>query len=274
LATSFFQRTIAAATAAALLNVPLHAADRERIAALNVAGTTVVTYIGCIVHAKLTHTPPKHARCLAAGAIGGAGYYQAKRMAGDGHVTTAWLVANLTSSVVENTTAGEHPLARLGYSFGPLRLRVATPLDRTRESLLDVDVNAAELGYLARAFLDADDVDIRDGMIWYETRQPSVDEQGRAVHGYTWGLFPGVWSGARKDVWNHEAVHAVQALQLDSVEPPALTLDRQRRPVRVRYLRLGALNLADNLGAQLLPYEDRWEEIEAYRLANDRPPPR
>jgi hypothetical protein len=274
MATSRLRRTIAAATAAALLNVPLHAADRERIAAINVAGTTLVTYLGCIVHAKLTHTAPKHARCLAAGAIGGAGYYQAKRMAGDGHVTTAWLVANLTSSVVENTTAGEHPLARLGYSFGPLRLRVATPLDRTRESLLDVDLNAAELGYLARAFFDADDVDIRDGMIWYETRQPSVDEQGRAVHGYTWGLFPGVWSGARKDVWNHEAVHAVQALQLDSVEPPALTLDRERRPVRVRYLRLGALNLADNLGTQLLPYEDRWEEIEAYRLANDRPPPR
>jgi hypothetical protein len=276
LTTAWLQCTKAAAAAAALLYLalPLHAADRQKLAAINVASTTLVTWAGCLVHAKLTKTPPKHARCLAAGAVGGAGYYQAKRMAGEGHITTAWLLANLTSSVVENTTAGEHPLARLGYSFGPLRLRVATPLDRARESLFDVDVNAAEVGYLARAFLDADDVDIRDGMIWYETESPSVDEQGRAVHGYTWGVFPGVWRGARDDVWHHEAVHAVQALQLDAVEPPALTLDRARRPVRVRYLRLGALNLADNLGSQLLPYEDRWFEIEAYRFAGDREPPR
>ena len=263
-------RTLAAVL---ILALPLQAADRQKIAALNVVSTSLVTWAGCLVHAKLTRTPPKHARCLAAGAIGGAGFYQAKRMAGDGHITTAWLVANLTSSVVENTTAGEHPLARVGYSLGPLRLRVATPLDRAHESILDVDVNAAEVGYFARAVLDADDVDLRDGMVWYETEAPDVDEQGRAVHGYTWGLFPGVWRGAREDVWHHEAVHAVQALQLDSVEPPALTLDRERRPVRVRHVRLGLLNVTDNLGAQLLPYEDRWVEIEAYRMANDRKPP-
>ena len=263
-----------AATCVAALHNPAHAADRQKIAALNVAGTSLVTWAGCLVHAKLTRTPPKHARCLAVGAIGGLGYYQSKRMAGDGHITTAWLLANLTSSVVENTTAGEHPLSRVGYSFGPLRLRVATPLDKTKESIVDIDLNAAEVGYLTRAVIDADDVDIRDGMIWYETEAPSVDEQGRAVHGFTWGLFPGVWSGARDDVAHHETVHAVQALQLDSVEPPALVLDRERRPVRVRYLRLGLLNLSDNLGSQLVPYEDRWVEIEAYRFAGDRTPPR
>jgi hypothetical protein len=267
---SFNVRTIALLL---LLAIPARAADRQKIAALNVVTTSAVTYLGCVVHAKLTRTPPKHARCLAVGAIGGAGFYQAKKFAGDGHITTAWLLANLTSSVVENTTAGEHPLARIGYTFGPLRLRVATPLDRVRESYLDVDVNAAEVGYLTRAFTDADDVDIRDGMIWYETDDPAVDEAGRVVHGYTWGLFPGVWSGARKDVWNHEAVHSIQSMQLDSVEPPALTLDRERRHVRVRHLRFGALNVAENLSSQLLPYDERWAEIEAYRFAQDREPP-
>ena len=273
LVTVLLRFTKAAAIAAAL-HIPAHAADRQKIATLNVAGTTLVTWAGCLVHAKLTKTPPNHARCLAAGALGGAGYDQAKRLAGDGHITTAWLLANLTSSVVENTTAGEHPLARVGYSFGPLRLRVATPFDRERESLLDVDVNAAEIGYLTRALIDADDVDIRDGMIWYETERPQADEQGRALHGYTYGLFPGVWTLAHDEVWSHEAVHAVQALQLDAVEPPALVLDRERRLVRVRHLRLGLLNLADNAGSQLLPYEDRWFEIEAYRFAGDREPPR
>jgi len=131
-----------------------------------------------------------------------------------------------------------------------------------------------ETGYMTRAFLDADDVDIRDGMVWYETDDPDVDDEGRVIHGFTWGMFPGVWSGAQNHVWNHEAVHAVQSLQLDSVEPPALTLDRERRLVRVRYLRAGALNLADNVSAQLVPYEERWVEIEAYRFAEDARPPR
>ncbi len=252
-----------------ILAVPLQAAEREKIAVLNVAATSLFTYLSCVIQ--------KHARpraCLAAGALGGAAFYQAKRLAGDGHITTAWLVANAAGSVIENTTAGEHPLSRLGYSFGPLRLRVATPLDRAGESLLDIDVSAVETGYMTRAFLDADDVDIRDGMIWYETDDPDVDEEGRIIHGSTWGLFPGVWSGARKHVANHEAVHAVQSLQMDSVEPPLLTLDRERRLVRVRYLRAGALNFADNVSAQLLPYHERWVEIEAYRFAEDREPPR
>jgi hypothetical protein len=256
------------------LPLPATAADRAKIATLNVAGTALVTYLGCLVHAKVTKSELRPARCLAAGAAGGVGFYQAKRMAGDGHITTAWLLANLTGSVVENTTAGEHPLARVGYSVGPLRMRLATPFDRNRESLLDVDLNVAEVLYLARAIDDADDVDLREGMLWYETDEPDLDEEGRVVHGFTWGMVPGVWKGASRSVWNHETVHAVQALQLDAVEPPALTLDRERRLVRVRYLRLGALNVADNLSAQLVPYDERWVEIEAYRFAEDRDPPR
>jgi hypothetical protein len=260
-----------------LFSVPIHAADRQRIATLNVAGTTLMTYLGCVVQNKVMKRPVRNARCLVAGAIGGAGFYQAKRLAGEGHLTTAWLVANLSSSAIENTMHGEHPLSRLGYSFGPFRLRVATPLDRERESIVDVDLNAAETGYLARAFLDADDVDIRDGMIWWETRDPDV--QGDLVfHGYTWGMFPGVWSGAQPHVWNHEAVHALQSLQLDSVEPPALDLRddgrRSFRFFRIRYVRAGVLNLTDNIAWAQAPYEDRWAEIEAYRFAERRDPPK
>lgn len=266
-------RVIALLLAAALA-LPARAAERERIAVLNVAGTTLFTWLACVVRAKMTHTPAQHARCLAAGAVGGAGFYEAKRLMGEGHITTGWLVSNAAASIVENTTEGEHPLSRIGYTFGPLRVRLVTPFDRRRESIVDIDVSAVETGYLARAIHDADDVDIRDGMIWYETRQPSVDDRGRVTHGYTWGIFPGVWSGARRDVWHHEAVHTVQSLQLDSVEPPAITLDRERRILRVHAIRAGALNLADNIASQALPYEERWVEVEAYRFAQDADPPR
>lgn len=266
-----------AITLALLLATPSFAADRERIATLNVVGTTLLTYLGCVAQSKLLKRPTSHKRCIVAGAIGGTGFYQAKRLAGEGHITTAWAVANLSSSAIENTMLGDHPLSRIGYSFGPFRLRLATPFDREKESIVDLDVNLAEAGYLARAVLDADDVDVRDGMIWWETRNPDV--QGDLVfHGYTWGAFPGVWSGAQKHVWNHEAVHAIQSLQLDSVEPPLFDLReasrRARTPLRIRYVRAGALNLTDNIVWAQAPYEQRWAEIEAYRFAERRSPPK
>ena len=257
---------------ALLLAAPASAADRRRIATINIAATSLFTYLSCVVQ-KQVRSGRDAARCFGAGAVAGAGFYQAKRLAGRGDIATGWLVANVSSSLVENTTAGEHPLSRVGYTFGPFRFRLATPFDRKRESLVDVDVSAVETGFLTRAIVDADDVDIRDGMIWFETREPQVDD-GLVFHGYTWGIYPGAWSGAAEHTWNHEGVHAVQALQLDSVDPPALTILRGSRLVRLRHLRLGAVNLTDNIFHGQRAYEERWAEIEAYRLTEDRRPPR
>ncbi|HYH07943.1 MAG TPA: hypothetical protein VEK11_12870 [Thermoanaerobaculia bacterium] len=251
----------------------MSAADRQKIAAINVSATAVVTLASCYVQ-KHARTWREAGRCLGIGAIAGAGFYQAKRFAGRGDITEGWLLANAATSLVENTTAGEHPLGRIGYTFGPFRLRLVTPLDRARESIVDIDVSLAETIYLARMLNDADDVDVRDGMLWWETRDP-VREDDRLFLGYTWGIYPGAWTRARETTWNHEAVHAVQALQTDSVDPPAITLAQKPRPIRFRHLRLGALNLADNVvHAQLVDYEDRWAEIEAYRLSGDEAPPR
>ncbi|HYC60020.1 MAG TPA: hypothetical protein VEK79_10705 [Thermoanaerobaculia bacterium] len=269
-------RSVALLLALALA-LPLPAADRQKIAAINVAATSVFTFLGCAMHARLQHrslTRADAARCFAAGSVAGAGFYQAKRLVARGDISTGWLAANVATSIVENTTAGEHPLSRLGYTFGPLRLRVATPLDRARESYVDIDVSAAETMFLLRAMNDADEIDVRDGMIWFDTIDPIV-EGDVVYHGYTWGIFPGVWRGADQFTARHEAVHAVQSLQLDSVEPPLLTFHRTRRPVRLRHIRAGALNLADNVySAQLLDYENRWAEIEAFRLSEDIDPPR
>ena len=253
--------------------VPGLAADRGRIAAINVGATSLVTLTSCVLQ-KHVHSVRDATRCLVAGGVAGAGFYQAKRLAARGDITEGWLVANAATSLVENTAAGEHPLGRIGYTFGPMRLRLVTPFDRKRESVIDVDVSAAETGYFARAIHDADDFDVRDGMLWYETRAPELGD-GVVYHGYTWGIFPGVWRGADEFTPRHEAVHAVQSLQLDSIEPPLLTFHRSRRAVRLRHIRVGALNLADNIfNATVLDYEDRWAEIEAFRLTEDVEPPR
>jgi hypothetical protein len=249
-----------------VLAIPASAADRRQIAALNIGGTALFTYLSCWIQKK------PRTRCAAAGAVAGVGFYQAKRLVARGDITTGWLVANAATSIVENTTAGEHPLSRIGYTFGPLRLRVVTPADRKRESYVDIDLSLAETIYLARMLEDQDDIAIRDGMIWWQTDERS-SEDGRVFNGYTWGIYPGLWRNAGDSTRNHEAVHAVQAQQLDSVDPPAFTIGRKPRPVRIRHVRIGAVNLLDNVTWGQVDYGDRWVEVEAYRLVDDRQPP-
>jgi hypothetical protein len=110
-------------------------------------------------------------------------------------------------------------------------------------------------------------------MIWWETDE-RLSEGQYVFNGYSWGIYPGVWRRAGQRTRNHEAVHAVQALQLDSFDPPALTFHRTPRLVRLRHVRLGAVNFTDNIFWGQMPYHERWVEIEAYRLADDRRPPR
>ena len=262
---------VLALTLTLFLALPSRAVDRQQIATINVAATSLFTFLGCLVQKKVI-TRRDAARCFSVGAVAGAGFYQAKRLAARGDIATGWLVANAATSLVENTTAGEHPLSRIGYTFGPFRLRVATPLDRARESYVDLDVSVAETGYLFRAIEDADDFDVRDGLLSFETDE-RIREGDVVFNGYTWGIYPGAWRFAEDTTWNHEAVHAVQALQLDSVEPPALTAQRSRRPFRIRHVRLGTVNVTDNVVWQRASYDDRWVEIEAYRLTEERRPP-
>ncbi|HEX2059892.1 MAG TPA: hypothetical protein VHK90_04060, partial [Thermoanaerobaculia bacterium] len=166
---------------ALILALPLSAADRRKIATINVGATALVTLASCAIqnHAR---TWREAARCLGIGAVAGAGFYQAKRLSGRGDITAGWLVANAATSLVENTTAGEHPLSRLGYTFGPFRVRVATPFDEKKESFADIDVSVSETIYLARMVDDAEDIDVRDGMVSWETREP-VREDDRTLLG-------------------------------------------------------------------------------------------
>ena len=80
------------------------------------------------------------------GAGAGMSYYQAKRLTGGGRVTAGWLLTNATASVVENTASGEHPFGRFGYTVGPLRFRVATPMTRKAIAKVEADWSLAEAG--------------------------------------------------------------------------------------------------------------------------------
>lgn len=57
-----------------VLALPARAADRQRIATINVAATTLFTYLSCLAQKKAQKTVRPRV-CLSAGAVAGLGFY-------------------------------------------------------------------------------------------------------------------------------------------------------------------------------------------------------
>jgi hypothetical protein len=106
-----------------------------------------------------------------------------------------------------------------------------------------------------------------------------ADDDGAGPYtGRAYGIYPGVWRHAHEVVWRHEVIHAIQGLQGDAAEPSFrfFTYAPQRtgskRVIRFEHLELGVVNLANDAVIYEQPYADRWTELEAYRLSEDRAP--
>lgn len=253
--------------------------DKGKMRAYNIGLTSVFTLLSAVAQGQV-QSPRDAVRHLLIGSAAGYGFYQAKRIAGDGRTTEGWLLANATSSIVENTSSGEHPIGRFGYTVGPFRLRVATPFARKAIAHVELDWSVAETGYLYRALDEGDHVQSRDGLIAMDRdslwRDP--DREDSFFEGRAWGVFPGVAPGARKTTWPHEVVHVIQSQQLDSVEPPVYTFGRDRDPsgprrlFALRHIRLGVTHAMNNFTYER-PYQERWGEVEATGLAEKTPVP-
>jgi len=257
------------------------AADRTKIRTLNIGVQAVMTLVSGAVQGKV-HGLSDVARCLGSGAVAGYGSYEAKIFVSRGHVQRGWLTANVASSLSENAAAGRNPVSQLGYTAGPIRLRFAVPgLDRDGDAYVYVDASVYEMATLVRSFQDNDRMRFRSGLIAFErdTLYPADDGIGPFT-GTTWGIYPAVWTGAGKEVWHHEVIHAIQSLQGGAVEPPFRLFTwaprrkaaSPRRPIRFEHLQLGLVNLGTDWAAARDDYQDRWQEIEAYRLAEDVAP--
>ena len=137
-----------------------------------------------------------------------------------------------------------------------------------------VDVSAVEAIALVYAKRNNDAMHFRSGLVAFERHTPYPPRNGAGPYaGYTFGIYPGVYTFTAPDVWHHEVIHAIQSLQADAVEPSFARLSlhpapsAKRRIIRFDHLQLGLVNVANGnvLGQQR--YEERWTEIEAYRLA-------
>jgi hypothetical protein len=219
--------------------------DKGKYLTYNVGLTSVFTLVGAMVQHQVK-SPRDIARHLLAGAGAGAGFYEAKRIAGAGRTTEGWIIANAVSTVVENTVSGERAFGRIGYTVGPFRIRFATPFAKKAVARVEADWSVAETIFLVLARHDGDHVRIRHGLIAVDrdTPWPTKDLNG-FFGGRTNGVFPGVSPGQPSTTWWHETIHAIQCQQIDSLEPPAFPLDgNPDRPAPQRLFAFGMSILA------------------------------
>jgi len=255
----------------------LHAADERKIRLLNVSLHPLFTLASSAIRGQL-HSRADVSRCLIVGFFGGYGFYESKIAAGRGDIRTALVIANVASSLTSNVAAGRHPLARLGVTIGPTRTEFSTVFEQDRSAFVYIGVSAYESVALMRMRSASDKMEWRDGLIAFRKHEPYHGD-GRAFGGFTYGVFPGTQYGAADSTWNHEVIHAIQAMQRDSFEPSYRTWFRRRQQqsprfklVRLEPLSLGVFPSINDGFVDRQDYTDRWTEIEAWRLAQGRPP--
>ena len=243
--------------------------DRTSIVLWNVAGQVGMTLGSAAIQHKI-HAWRDLWRCVSAGSVSGLGVYEAKSLVGRNHPTRGWILANVAGSLSENAAAGRHPLGQIGYTVGPMRLRVSMPrLDRYARSWMAADVSVFQTVALLDSISNSGTPRFRDGLIAFERPLRSDD-----THiGKTVGVFPSVFVDERI-VWLHEFTHAVQSLQIEIPEPPSpwrrMRFDRgpaaQKRVFVLEQIKIGMFNFGNALYVASRPYERRWPEIEAVRL--------
>ena len=269
---------ILALTVSLLFAGTVRAGDQEKILWQNVALQPLLTLASAAVQGKL-RTWDDWKRCLRIGAASGAAFYGGKRLAGDGHVIEGLILANVASSLTGNAAAGRHALSRIGVTFGPVRAEVSTPKEKERPARIHLSTSVAELVSLGLMWDRSDRITIRDGLVSFRrnTRYPDLRDENVTFGAYTIGVFPGISPDANATAWGHEVVHVIQSMQIDALEPGACewgkfdcrTKPRSDKWLELEPLRLGVFPGAVALGLTSLDYDQRWSEIEAYRLADD-----
>jgi len=243
--------------------------DRTSIVLWNVGGQVGMTLGSAAIQHKI-HGWRDLWRCVTAGSVSGLGIYEAKSLVGRNHPARGWILANVAGSLSENAAAGRHPLGQIGYTVGPVRLRVSMPrLDRDARSWMAADLSVFQTVALLDTISNSGTPRFRDGLIAFE--RPL--RPGDTHIGETAGVFPSVFVDERI-VWLHEFTHAVQSLQIEIPEPPSpwrrMRFDpapmAHKRVFGLEQIKIGMFNFANALYVASRPYEKRWPEIEAVRL--------
>ena len=257
----------------------LDLSSRERIAAANVGLTALFAVARGVAEGRV-RTVWDGAEVAAGGALAGAGFYLAKDAVGRGHGVLGVGLAFASASLAENVSGGGGALGHVRAGFGPVDLRLRTPLATDASgSVLAVELDPVGAVAAVALPLTGARPAVRGGVLVYV--QPGLAEPGSAGRtlGTTVGRVVVVADADDGLPVRHETIHLVQAVQAGAVTPygtaGALSGGRVtshggavRWDLRADWLTaaLGGLSAALADGP-----EDGWPEFEAYEL--DEPPP-
>lgn len=227
-----------------LLTMPVRGATRSEIRLANVAGNAASTLLRGILEGKVRDIGDV-GKMLAVGGASGLAFYESKCLISRGDTFKGVALANIAASVTENVATGKHPLARIGYTIGPVRVHIPVFEKGFRADINPVSV--IRLGYCLNQ-----KIKFKHGMISFE----SDDIKNPYLKGYAVGLYPVVRNGEPDYVYNHEMIHIVQNMQLYASSP---------EPYLRRGFRFGTLQLAVDFSVdRFSEYRENWEEIEAF----------
>lgn len=265
-------------TAAIIVTAPLAATpalsdDDEDYLIANVGITAVLTLVKSLFDGEVKSFRDA-AKVFALGAVGGYGFFEAKKMAGRGDLTEGITLNYLSASFVENTAEGENPFAYIRYGLGPVDFNIATPWAKKDSPSMKIELNGVDTGcFIALSLESGADLKLRHGMMYFTTDEIEQDEDDDFdVLGVACGRTILYENDTEPEVIRHEFIHAIQFNQVDSVTAKnKYTFEEVRQPGDGNILfslRLNWLYLTDTLVFNATtPYEDRWYEREAFQLA-------
>lgn len=232
----------------------------------NVIGNAVTTVVRGLVSGEIKNIGDA-LKMAAYGGAAGYGFYQAKNMVANGNITAGVALANLSASVCENVSMGQHPLAYIGYSVGFSRIRVATPLAKNPRAIINLEISAHDIVNTFMTLKYAKNFSFKGGLFTFTAKEAYQEN----ALGWTFGPYATVLEGADDMVFAHEAVHVIQNIQLAAASPyePFMKKGGSRRAKLFAFsgIKIDALSLANNLAMNSQDYESQWKEIEAYSFS-------
>ena len=256
--------------------------ERERIALANVGLTSLFTLARGVAEGRV-RSVRDGLEVAGWGAVAGAGFYAAKDQVGRGRGALGVGLAFASASLAENAAAGGGVAGHVRVGFGPLDLRLRTPLATRPGPALGVEIDPLGAVALVAVPLSGGQPVVRGGVLMYD--HPALDRTGGG-NTRTPGTAIGRVVLTEEDpddlVVRHETIHLIQAVQASAVTPYG-TLGSVWRggrhtarggavqwDVRTDWL-YGTVGGLDRLLAD--GPEDGWGEFEAYTL-DEAPPSR
>ena len=190
--------------------------ERERIALANVGLTSAFAVVRGVAEGRV-QSVRDGAEVAAWGAVAGAGFYAAKDQVGRGRGALGLGLAFASASLAENAATGGGVAGHIRVGFGPLDLRLRTPLATRPGPAVGVEVDPLGAVALVAVPLTGGRAVVRGGSLVYVHPALLRDLRGGAS-----GTAAGrvvVVDKLQDPILRHEAIHVVQAVQISAVTP-------------------------------------------------------